>query len=57
MATVDLEFAEQLAHFGVDTASECFHCGTCAAICPLVYEHFPRKIEKSSASLNWVPRM
>jgi len=46
MATVDLEFAEQLAHFGVDTASECFHCGTCAAICPLVYEHFPRKIPR-----------
>jgi len=44
MATVDLEFAEQLERFGVDNALECFNCGTCAAICPLIYEHFPRKI-------------
>ena len=44
MARVDLEFAEKLKRFGVDTALECFNCGTCAAICPLIYEHFPRKI-------------
>lgn len=44
MAKVDLEFAEKLERFGVDTAAECFNCGTCAAICPLIYEHFPRKI-------------
>ena len=44
MALVDPEFTEELARFGVDSALECFNCGTCAAICPLVYEHFPRRI-------------
>jgi heterodisulfide reductase subunit C len=44
MITVNPSFAEELARFGVDTALDCFHCGTCAAICPLIYEHFPRKM-------------
>ena len=44
MALVDLDFPEQLERFGVDTALECFNCGTCTAICPLIHEHFPRKI-------------
>jgi heterodisulfide reductase subunit C len=38
------EFAEELERLGVDTALECFNCGTCAAICPLIYEHFPRRM-------------
>lgn len=44
MALVNLDFPAQLERFGVDTTLECFNCGTCAAICPLIYEHFPRKI-------------
>ena len=44
MALVDPDFAEELKSYGVDTALECFNCGTCAAICPLLYEHFPRKL-------------
>jgi heterodisulfide reductase subunit C/quinone-modifying oxidoreductase subunit QmoC len=44
MALVNLEFTDELERYGVDTAMACFNCGTCAAICPLVYEHFPRKM-------------
>ena len=44
MALVDPDFAEELKSYGADTALECFNCGTCAAICPLLYEHFPRKM-------------
>jgi heterodisulfide reductase subunit C len=44
MALVYPQLADELEHFGVDTTLECFNCGTCAAICPLVYEHFPRKM-------------
>ena len=44
MALVNLDFAEELKAFGVDTALECFNCGTCAAICPLIFEHFPRRM-------------
>ena len=44
MITVNPSFAEELVRFGVDTALGCYHCGTCAAICPLIYEHFPRKM-------------
>ena len=44
MALVHPDFAEELELFGVDTTLECFNCGTCAAICPLIYEHFPRKM-------------
>jgi len=44
MTLVDLEFSEQLERFGVDKAMACFNCGTCAAICPLIHEHFPRKM-------------
>ena len=44
MALVDQDFPEQLERFGVDTTLECFNCGTCSAICPLIREHFPRKI-------------
>jgi len=44
MAVVRPEFFDQLERFGVDKTFECFNCGTCAAICPLIYEHFPRKM-------------
>jgi len=44
MTQVDPGFAEELERFGVDTALECFNCGTCTAICPLIYQHFPRKM-------------
>jgi heterodisulfide reductase subunit C len=44
MTLVNPDFAEELKPFGVDTALECFNCGTCAAICPLIFEHFPRKM-------------
>jgi heterodisulfide reductase subunit C2 len=44
MALVYPQFVDELEHFGVNTTLECFNCGTCAAICPLIYEHFPRKM-------------
>jgi heterodisulfide reductase subunit C/quinone-modifying oxidoreductase subunit QmoC len=44
MALVNPDFADELQVFGVDTALECFNCGTCAAICPLILGHFPRKM-------------
>lgn len=43
MALVHPNFAEELEPFGVDTALECFNCGTCTAVCPLIYESFPGK--------------
>lgn len=44
MTLLNPEFAEELKRFGVSMATDCFNCGTCAAICPLIYEHFPRKM-------------
>jgi heterodisulfide reductase subunit C len=44
MTLVDPGFIEELEKLGVDTTMECFNCGTCAAICPLIYEHFPRRM-------------
>jgi heterodisulfide reductase subunit C/quinone-modifying oxidoreductase subunit QmoC len=44
MALVNPEFAQELAKHGNDTALECFNCGTCAAICPLISAHFPRRM-------------
>ena len=44
MSMVNPEFAEEIERFGDDSVLECFNCGTCAAICPLIYEHFPRKV-------------
>lgn len=44
MATVNPEFIKELEQSGTDTGAECFNCGTCAAICPLVSDHFPRKM-------------
>ncbi|MGE4290718.1 MAG: 4Fe-4S dicluster domain-containing protein [Desulfovibrio sp.] len=44
MAVVNPEFMNTLAQVGQDVGAECFNCGTCAAICPLVSGHFPRKM-------------
>jgi heterodisulfide reductase subunit C len=44
MIAVDPAFADELVRFGAEKALVCFNCGTCAAICPLIYEHFPRKM-------------
>jgi heterodisulfide reductase subunit C/quinone-modifying oxidoreductase subunit QmoC len=44
MALITPDFADELERFGMDTTLECFNCGTCAAICPLIYQHFPRKM-------------
>ncbi len=44
MARIETAFIEDMKPFGEDVAAACFNCGTCAAICPLVSDHFPRKI-------------
>ncbi len=44
MTSVDLDFAQELAPYCQDTALECFNCGTCAAVCPLVNDNFPRRM-------------
>lgn len=44
MSLVDPEFSEKLERFGVGSAFECFNCGSCVAVCPLIDEHFPRKM-------------
>ncbi len=44
MARVDPSFADEVERFSPNSSLECFNCGTCAAICPLIYEHFPRKM-------------
>ncbi|EFL51454.1 4Fe-4S ferredoxin iron-sulfur binding domain-containing protein [Solidesulfovibrio fructosivorans JJ]] len=44
MVTVNPDFVKKLEQSGKDAGAECFNCGTCAAICPLVSEHFPRKM-------------
>ncbi len=38
------DFAEELQKFGADHVLDCFNCGTCAAICPLFSDHFPRRL-------------
>lgn len=44
MTVVRPEFFEQLERFGIGKSFACFNCGTCSAICPLIHQHFPRKI-------------
>lgn len=46
MVRVNPGFAKKLQKFGAKTSSECFNCGTCTAVCPLVtdQEQFPRKL-------------
>jgi heterodisulfide reductase subunit C/quinone-modifying oxidoreductase subunit QmoC len=44
MTKITPQFAEELKQYGDDTALECFNCGTCVAICPLVSDSFPRKL-------------
>jgi len=44
MMVVNPDFADEMKAFGKDTALACFNCGTCAAVCPLIDGHFPRKL-------------
>jgi heterodisulfide reductase subunit C2 len=44
MTMVNPEFMNSLEQVGQDVGAECFNCGTCTAICPLISEHFPRKM-------------
>ncbi len=44
MTLVNPDFVKELEAFGVDSALECFNCGTCAATCPLIFDQFPRKM-------------
>lgn len=44
MITCNPGFAEELKDIGgVESTLACFNCGTCTAICPLIYDSFPRK--------------
>ncbi|HHW43159.1 4Fe-4S dicluster domain-containing protein [Desulfofundulus thermobenzoicus] len=45
MVTVNPQFAKKLKKFGAKTATDCFNCGTCTAVCPLVTDEnqFPRR--------------
>lgn len=44
MTIVDPTFHEEMKRYGQDSVLMCFHCGTCAALCPLLGEHFPRQM-------------
>lgn len=46
MVTVNPHLSEKLQKFGAKTSTECFNCGTCTAVCPLVESEalFPRKM-------------
>jgi ferredoxin len=37
---VDTEVKKELAKFGISEWSDCYHCGTCTAICPLTEQDF-----------------
>lgn len=41
---INADFSEELAEHGGYVPAACFNCGTCTAICPLVHEHFPRRM-------------
>ncbi|MEF8889375.1 MAG: 4Fe-4S dicluster domain-containing protein [Desulfohalobiaceae bacterium] len=43
MICVNPELETELRQFGLDTSLSCFNCGTCAAICPLHEDNFPRR--------------
>jgi heterodisulfide reductase subunit C2 len=44
MIRVSSEFAARLKNENGFNAGACFHCGTCAALCPLGYKILPRKL-------------
>ncbi|MFZ7125358.1 MAG: 4Fe-4S dicluster domain-containing protein [Desulfobacterales bacterium] len=44
MTTINPDFLDAIEEYGIEKARECFNCGTCTAICPLVHEHFPRRM-------------
>lgn len=44
MTLLSTDFAEELYRYSEEEALACFNCGTCVAVCPLIDEHFPRKL-------------
>jgi heterodisulfide reductase subunit C len=44
MARVSSELAAQLRESQDFNAQDCYHCGTCTALCPLGYKIVPRKL-------------
>jgi len=44
MTKISPAFIEELRQYGDDTALDCFNCGTCVAVCPLVNASFPRRL-------------
>ena len=44
MIRVSSELAARLKQAEGFNAGACFHCGTCAALCPLEYKILPRKL-------------
>ena len=44
MIKVSSEFAARMKQVEGFNAGSCFHCGTCAALCPLGYKILPRKL-------------
>ncbi len=53
MTVVNPEFMNALESAGKDAGAECFNCGTCAAVCPLVSGHFPRKMIRYAQVGAW----
>lgn len=48
MTAINPDFTQELQRYGVAGSLACFNCGTCAAICPLIYGSFPRKMIRYS---------
>ncbi len=44
MTQVNPDFVKELEAFGVDSALECFSCGGCSTVCPLISDQFPRRM-------------
>lgn len=42
--SIDPEFTAELSAHVEHPFHLCFNCGTCAAVCPLIHEHFPRRM-------------
>ena len=41
---LDTDFADEMKQYNGNAALECFNCGTCAALCPLFHDNFPRRM-------------
>lgn len=44
MTVIRPDLSRELFSRGLTSAADCFNCGTCAAICPLMGGHFPRNM-------------